>query len=383
MRCFLSLVLFSAVVYGHGLSRVRTSDFGFVSEQLIANRFDFSKSHALVAVKIATRVAARDQALDEDWKLEKLNRETRALSGGQIDAILFNRDGTLRDEVKPPVAHHQIFEFNLVRLNDCPVTMFPFAKSHGWVATERANVADHSELDVCASACDDTSVRLLLSLAFFSDTFRTPMVRTFRVLDRPACFECGGIGCFLIGEVSGNTLIYGNAGQSPNVKESIGQKRDTRFALFIHEPLTATTQNTERHGEHYSPERVRKQGPSVLVLLSSAKTKNIAILKKHAYTFSCEVEELSHRTRLLPFNGDSVPSLLCGVDQWKVNRSHKPKVAGSNPVPATNLTYPTTMRNGQSGSAEPFRKMAVWQAEGVKGVEVECPPDLLAGVGKS
>jgi len=47
------------------------------------------------------------------------------------------------------------------------------------------------------------------------------------------------------------------------------------------------------------------------------------------------------------------------------------------------LTYPTTMRNGQSGSAEQFRKMAVWQAEGVKGVEVECPPDLLAGVGKS
>ncbi len=387
-------VLFSSVCYGHGLSRVRTLGFGFaLAHELIPDGFHFGEAHAFVAMELATRVATDHRALHQNGQGEHLDRETCALPGRQIGAIISYRVCTCSDRVQPPVMCENIAGFDFVRFDDYPVAMRSLAQFHRSIAAESAELnlfqwifkRPHSKLDVRTTSCFNEGGLVFFSLfAFSGDTIRTPMVRTLRVLHAPACCFSGVVGGGTAWKIGRRRFDGEGFQERLQVKDSLRQELNTRLAVFVHETITAATQNATRHARHYSPARARKQAPPVPVLLSSAKTKNIAILNSDRYTLLREVERLNHRNAV-GSNGGSDPSLeMCGVDQWQVSRPHKPKVAGSSPCPRNHiLIYPTTRRNGQSGSAEQFRNHGNIQAEGVKGVEVERPPDLLAGVGKS
>ena len=304
-------VLFSSVCYGHGLSRVRTSGFGFVlSQKAISDGFDFCESHALVAVEVAARVPANDGSLDQDWELEKLYRKPHVLSCCEIDAIVCNRDGAFGDRVKSTITGQDVAGFDFVWLNYSPVAMRSLAQSYGLVPTEGADVADHrsvsscrfeaaldkvenpasqpadepqskwtedqrhygqenisddyehSELDVCPASCfNQCTVRFLPLFVFAGNTFRTAVIGPFHVLHFPAEFECGGIGGFTVGKISNwrwcnidrwthvQDLGKGQRlHKLSNVEDALQQKRNTRLSFFVHQSLTTATQDATRHG---------------------------------------------------------------------------------------------------------------------------------------
>jgi hypothetical protein len=233
-------VLFSAVCYGHMLSRVRTSGFGFFSQETFADSFNFGESHALVAMKIARWVAADDFTLYQDRKPEELDCERRALFGPDPHKIFIKFDSSIFDGVDFPVFFEDVVKAKSGRFDNRPVTMFSIAPSGSRFPTECADI---------------------------------------------------------------------------------------------------------RHARHYSPARARKQGP--LVLVASAKTKSIAILKKDSYTLPCEVEELSHGENLLRFNGGSVPSLeLRGVEKRHLASLISWRSAVQVRPTATRIYQPTMRRGG-------------------------------------
>jgi hypothetical protein len=238
----------------------------FFAKQTIADFFGFGETHASMAVKITTRISALHPALDQNWQPQIGQCQDDFLSGDDSSLIVYENYGS--DAVPLPVhrKREDVFGMEFGKMDDGPIPMVDPAEFHGGVSAECTKVAH------IRSPIPDW-----------------PLVNVFY-----AVFETA-------------------------FDPSIQRSYDPRCDIKYYAGRESNPPNQSSHPLDHISERVRTQGPFLLVLLESAKPKTLALLKQNQYT------------------------LLRGVEKRYLGEAHNLEFVGSNPIPATrNTIQPTT-----------------------------------------